>query len=113
MLRVLEYEGPRSWVMVSLSERSVKGEKWFYMMDGPCIIREAVIGEMPVVLHHGEDDAVVEKREARLGRYNTPVPSPIRRYKLPAERVYHYIDCPTNNTPAEEPGPCNCDESSP
>ena len=47
MVRVLEYEGPREWVEVSLSQRGVKGE---YKVGPHRIIREAILGEFPTIL---------------------------------------------------------------
>jgi hypothetical protein len=89
VLRVLEYEGPRSWVEVTLAESAIKGCKSFATTHGPGVIHEATTGEMPVVL---------------LG------------YGAAPRRIYHYTDCPANDkTPAEFSGPCDCDcdQSSP
>jgi hypothetical protein len=58
VLRILEYEGPRSWVEATLAQNAVKGEKRFTKSDELYIIREATIGDTPVILQHSTDDAV-------------------------------------------------------
>ena len=56
VLRILEYEGPRSWIEASLSSRSVKGELFVRTTpEANCIIREAIIGETPTILG-GDND---------------------------------------------------------
>jgi hypothetical protein len=52
VLRVLEYEGPRSWVETTLDKRAVKGAHAFSATAGNCVIREAMVGEVPVILAH-------------------------------------------------------------
>ena len=86
VLRVLEYEGPRSWVEDTLVNRAVKGERRFACFsDGiACVIREAVIGEATVV-----------PPAAR------PAPEP--------KRVYHYSNCPKSNVFDCNCGPCICE----
>ena len=85
VLRVLEYEGPRSWVEETLAERSVKGCKSVIVMgDSPVVIREAIIGEMPAILdaHESDTNAVVS----------------------------HNSDCAVHSAPAERrlSGLCDC-----
>ena len=59
ILRVLEYEGDRDWVESSLAARSVKG---VIEVSGAGqhysrgIIREAIIGETPVILESKEEE---------------------------------------------------------
>lgn len=51
ILRVLEYVGPRSWLDAALQRRSVKGE---IVMDNGCQIREAIVGEVPLIFSSEE-----------------------------------------------------------
>lgn len=52
VLRVLEYEGPRSWIEKTLKMRAVKGERDF-INEG--VIKEAIVGEIPTILSEKED----------------------------------------------------------
>jgi len=54
VIRVLEYEGPRDWMEATLAQNAVKGTKNF---GNGCVIREATLGDFPVV--------VEEKKERR------------------------------------------------
>lgn len=51
ILRILEYEGDREWAEEMLHTRGIKGER--KMEKG--IIREAIIGEVPVILKQKGD----------------------------------------------------------
>jgi len=46
VLRILEYEGNRDWVEVTLKARQVKRE--FHVPAG--VIREAIVGEFPTII---------------------------------------------------------------
>jgi hypothetical protein len=62
ILRILEYEGPRSWVETALTNRGVKGEKIICYVRGekenPCLIREAILGTFPEIVTKGETENV-------------------------------------------------------
>ena len=47
VIRVLEYEGPRDWIEACLTARTVKGTK---DCGSGCVIREAIVGDFPVVV---------------------------------------------------------------
>jgi len=47
VIRVLEYEGPRDWIEVTLAQNAVKGTRNF---GGGCVIREATVGAFPAVV---------------------------------------------------------------
>jgi len=130
VLRVLEYEGPRSWVEYSMRNRSVKGE---VSPHGSSIIREATVGEATVVPSLGVNSKTPTAPDRE---YRTPT-APDREYRPavkmtgsvtmppadhdrevtfsinkapPPMRVYHYSDCPMHNEPAKPVGPCDCDK---
>ena len=49
-LRILEYEGTLEWVTQQMENRGVKGNQIFRTnKEGVCIIREAIIGDIPLV----------------------------------------------------------------
>ena len=104
ILRVLEYEGPREWVEAAIKGRSVKGFKSFNWLYDLCTIREAIIGEVPEILVQGVQDGAV-KKSIDIYKTDTKNQNAVNKPK----RVYHYSDCPTNNAPAEKPGPCDCE----
>ncbi len=61
VLRILEYEGPRSKVELEIRLRGVKGESTWTNIHGnhaadQVFIREAIIGEVPVILSSGSTD---------------------------------------------------------
>ncbi len=131
VLRVLEYEGPRSWVEAAMAERSVKGVRRFANvkeLPGGAVIREAIMGETPEVLVKGAQDGAVEKSRGRYPPYKYPAcganlgqcstrcepvakapvaPAPV------SKRIYHHTGCPMRpkgfytNTPQGD-GPCTC-----
>ncbi len=69
VLRVLEYEGPRSWVDEAIRLRTVKGERSFSTNAGTCVIREAITGEVPVMLSaQPRINDLVRRLEERLER---------------------------------------------
>ena len=55
VLRVLEYEGPRSWVEETLRRRAVKEEHTWGTAERPCIIREAVVHPSQILTESGVD----------------------------------------------------------
>lgn len=58
VLRVLEYEGSRKWVEECINLRTVKGEMCIIAgTNAGAVIREAIIGEVPVVLDAQEGKA--------------------------------------------------------
>jgi hypothetical protein len=65
VLRVLEYEGPRSWVEDTLGHRGIKGE--FRFPGKEAIIREAIIGEFPAILEKEEDSAQAIQGQGQEG----------------------------------------------
>ena len=64
VIRVLEYEGPRDWVEACLDQREVKGRKDCKI---DCVIREAIVGDFPVVVEETEkalhEKVTVEERK--------------------------------------------------
>lgn len=66
VLRVLEYEGPRSWVEVTLAVSIIKGCKAIQTPNGPAVIREAMLGEVPTILQHGAEKAVSKQQKEPL-----------------------------------------------
>ena len=63
VIRVLEYEGPRGWVEATLAQRGVKGTK---NLGSDCIIREAVVGDFPVVVEEIKETVKVTVEERRF-----------------------------------------------
>lgn len=55
VIRVLEYEGPREWVETTLAANAVKGTK---DLGNGCVIREAIVGDFPVVIESLEEVTV-------------------------------------------------------
>ncbi len=62
VLRVLEYEGTREAVELAIAQRSVKGERRISQMGSiqqeeryDYVIREAIIGEVPVILSYAKE----------------------------------------------------------
>ena len=67
VLRVLEYEGPRSWVENTLAENAIKGEQHFFPREGDAVI--TVVGRATVVLASKQKPSpgtMVEKPECVL-----------------------------------------------
>ncbi len=89
VLRVLEYEGPREWVEAQLADRSVKGERVMYVGNdsSKAVIREAIVGEVPVVLG-------TEPREEPKDAEPKP------------ERIYHHSWCALMMSATK----CTCDD---
>lgn len=58
VLRVIEYEGPRSWVEMCIRTRQIKGEHQLNHVDySPLhIIRESIIGEIPTIIQRASDE---------------------------------------------------------
>ncbi len=52
MIRIIEYIGPRKWVMETLSKRIVKGT---YFISPGRYISEAVIGDLPEIIQDGRE----------------------------------------------------------
>jgi hypothetical protein len=50
MVRIMEYIGPRKWVMETLSKRIVKGT---YFVSPGRYISEAIIGDLPEIIQGG------------------------------------------------------------
>jgi hypothetical protein len=96
VLRVLEYEGPRSWVEYTLAQNAVKGEKRFTKGDELHIIREAMIGEMPVILRN-------EKVPVTKVQYDSDCSGD-------PKRMYHYSWC-AKHPRWEHQNSCTCDNT--
>lgn len=57
LLRVIEYDGPIEWVIEEVKKRGVKGLVEIKFPSGEiCIIREAIIGEVPTILTTGQGE---------------------------------------------------------
>ena len=67
VIRVLEYEGPRDWIEATLAQNAVKGTK---NLGNGCVIREAIVGDFPVVV---EEEKVLE---------SSTIPEDIRRFMV-------------------------------
>ncbi len=52
VIRVLEYEGPRDWMEATLAQNAVKGTK---DLGNGCVIREAIVGDFPVVVEEEKE----------------------------------------------------------
>ena len=63
VIRVLEYEGPRDWVETCLAVRGVKGTK--DCGEGR-IIREAIVGDFPVVVEQVEERRNLTAQEMKF-----------------------------------------------
>lgn len=65
VIRVLEYEGPRSWVEETLAApHAIKGTATFN--GGTCFIREAILGDFPTVVEQIKKAYVLTEKEAKF-----------------------------------------------
>ena len=63
VIRVLEYEGPRDWVEETLAQRGVKGTK---DLGRGWVIREAIVGDFPVVVEEKKTTHILSEKEIKF-----------------------------------------------
>lgn len=86
VIRVLEYEGPRDWIETCLAVRGVKGTK--DCGEGR-IIREAIVGDFPVVVEQIKETYVLTEKEAKfMPRFGWDFSTtPAIKYELQTSRI--------------------------